>query len=608
MNRIRPIAQSSAASPAVSRSLVDPRFEHDGCGVGFVARTSGRPSHDILQMALEAVRRLTHRGAVAADGKSGDGAGVLTQIPRRLFAREAERLGWRLDDGDLFGVGMLFLPEGDDTSEAALSAALQARGLRLLGWREVPVEADALGAVARAAAPDIRQVVVLPGRGMDGEQFERQLYLARKRFEREKTGGYVCSLSCRTVVYKALCAAHQLDRFYLDLRDPLFETAMALYHQRYSTNTLPSWPLAQPLRLLAHNGEINTLWGNRARMRARESQLPPEVRPVLDEEGSDSASLDEALELLARNGRDAVHGLAMLIVPAWEESAAGCSPELAAFYRYHLPTMEPWDGPAALTFADDRFVGAALDRNGLRPCRYKVTSDGLVMASSEVGVLDVDPEVVVEKGRLGPGQMLVVDLEEGRLLHDEEIKEQLSRRAPFAAWLGARPFWTDLSENGAGLSEEPDDLTDLHRLFGFTSEVLRLVLDPMVETAKQATWSMGDDTPIPPLARAPRSPYAFFRQRFAQVTNPAIDPLREASVMSLRTWLGPRPPLLSEGPQGILLELPTPVITAEQLERLGRQRDLRVALVECVFDPRPNALRAALDEVCGRAEAAVRDG
>lgn len=426
-------------TPRRSLTLDDRRFEHDACGVGFIARTDGHPSHELLQQALEAVCRLSHRGAVAADGRSGDGAGVMTQIPRGLLLGELQRLGHVLGPQQLLGVGMVFLPADDPGCVAvSLEAALEAQGLAVAGWREAPLAADALGEQARQVLPCIRQVLALPPPGMHAHEFERRLYLARKAFEREHTEAHVCSLSCRTIVYKALCAAQQLARFYLDLADPAFETAFAVLHQRYSTNTLPSWPLAQPFRLLAANGEINTLWGNRAWMRARAYELPPETQPVLTEGGSDSLNLDEALELLIRHGRDADHALGMLLVPAWEEAPDRLPPDEVAFHRYHAAVMEPWDGPAAIVFADGRVVGAALDRNGLRPCRYQITRDGVVVAGSEVGLFDLDEDAIVCKGRLGPGQVVLVDLEERRVLLDDEVKRRAAAARPFTAWSGAQ--------------------------------------------------------------------------------------------------------------------------------------------------------------------------
>ncbi|MBW3554607.1 MAG: glutamate synthase large subunit, partial [Gemmatimonadetes bacterium] len=586
-------------------SLYDARFEHDACGVGFVARSSGEAGHDVLALGLEALKRLSHRGAVAADGLSGDGAGVLTSIPRRLLLGESERRGWGLEEGSLFGVGTVFFPPEEGVAERVLEESLAREGLVAAGWREVPVDAEALGEGAKRTRPRIRQVVVRPGPDGPGEEagFERRLYLARKRFERRAGVGYVCSLSCRTVVYKALTAGERLASFYPDLRNPEYETALALFHQRYSTNTLPSWRLAQPLRLVAHNGEINTLWGNREWMRARRRDLPRRVQPVLDPRGSDSSSLDEALELLTRSGRSVAHALGMLVVPAWEENDR-LPPDVSAFYRYHAALMEPWDGPAALAFTDGRVVGAALDRNGLRPCRYTVTADGLVVAGSEVGLFDLDEEAVVERGRLGPGQMLLVDLDRRVVLGDAAVKGALAAAQPYARWLGARPL---LVERGAaGRQGAPD--AALHRLFGVSAEDVKFVLGPMAEEGKEPTWSMGDDTPIPPLARSPRSLYAFLRQRFAQVTNPPIDPLREACVMSLRTWIGPRPDLLHPGPQPPVLEMASPVASADTMRELRRQRDLAVAELACALDGEAEPLPSALGRLTRAAETAVRGG
>ncbi|MBV9578001.1 MAG: glutamate synthase large subunit, partial [Chloroflexi bacterium] len=576
---------------------------------------------------------LSHRGAVAADGKSGDGSGVLTQIPRRLVMRELERLhGLRLDDSDVIGVGMFFLPSEaqSESSEHVVECALERCGVRLLGWRDVPIDAEQLGAAARTTLPRVRQAFVAPRRAhRDRDRFERSLYLAQKEIERRAAeagliddGFYIASLSCRTLVYKGLFAAHQLPAFYLDLCDPDYESGLAVFHQRYSTNTFPTWQLAQPLRLLAHNGEINTLLGNRAWMQAREASLPAELRPVIWTEGSDSTSLDEALHLLERNGRNVLHALSVLMPAAWEGNV-GVADDVRDFYRYHAPIVEPWDGPAALAFADGRYVGAALDRNGLRPCRYKVTAEGLVVAGSEVGAIELDDYRIVEKGRLGPGQMLALDLERQLILHDDELKRELAGSRPWGAWLGDT-CGVDTSvqtrRNGTHVdlvTTPQDEVSDasLRRAFGYTNEDLRIVLRPMGAEGLEAVWSMGDDTPVAPFARAPRSLYAFFRQRFAQVTNPPIDPLREALVMSLRTWLGPRPDLLQvDGHHPHIIELESPVIDSSTLAAIRAQSELRVAEIDATFwaESLPSSagarLETALDDVCASAELAARDG
>ena len=591
--------------------LYDPRFEHDACGVGFVARLSGQPGHDIVAKAVEAVANLSHRGAVAADGKSGDGSGVLTQIPRRLVTRELQRLHQvRLDDADKVGLGMFFLPSETDC-EQLVERALTAQGLRVLGWRDVPIDAEQLGAAAKSTLPRIRQAFVT-GSG----DLEQALYLARKDMERHAPEGfYVVSLSSRTLVYKGLFAAHQLPAFYLDLRDPEYESGLAVFHQRYSTNTFPTWQLAQPFRLLAHNGEINTLLGNRAWMQAREASVPPELRPVIWEEGSDSTSLDEALHLLERQGRNVLHALSVLMPAAWEGNI-GLPQEVQDFFHYHAPIVEPWDGPAALAFSDGRYVGAALDRNGLRPCRYKVTAEGLVVAGSEVGAIELDDYRIVEKGRLGPGQVFALDLERHTILHDHELKRELGASKPWGSWIrAAGSAFAEThapSRNGANGQHldlpEPPPLAMLQRAFGYTNEDLKIVVRPMGAEGLDAVWSMGDDTPVAPFARAPRSLYAHFRQRFAQVTNPPIDPLRESLVMSLRTWLGPKPDLLQlEGPRANLIELDSPVIDEQALEAIRHDDSQHVCELNATL-PVGSDLEGALDDLSADAEAAVRDG
>jgi len=610
----RPFSSTTHVPPQPTSSLIpaaglyDPRFEHDACGVGFVARISGTPGHDIVAKAVEAVANLSHRGAVAADGKSGDGSGVLTQLPRKLLAREAERLDLgRISADDLLGVGMFFLP-GSSDGESVVERAIAAQGLRLLGWRDVPIDPEQLGAGARTTLPRIRQALIAPA-AHSADEFENALYLARKEIERSELiaqGLYVVSLSSRTIVYKGLFAAHQLPAFYLDLRDPAYESALSVYHQRYSTNTFPTWQLAQPFRLLAHNGEINTLLGNRAWMGAREAELPEAVRPVIWPAGSDSTSLDEALHLLERSGRNVLHALSVLMPAAWEDNP-GLAADVQAFYRYHAPIIEPWDGPAALAFADGRFVGAALDRNGLRPCRYKVTAEGLVVAGSEVGAIELDDYRIVEKGRLGPGQMLALDLEKHQILHDADIKKELAGSKPWRRWISAAP----LDTGSASTSSHKMELAVLQRAMGYSNEDVRIVVRSMGAEAQDAVWSMGDDTPIAPFARAPRPVYAFFRQRFAQVTNPPIDPLRESLVMSLRTWLGPRPQLLQiDGPQPDLIELDSPIIDRATLAALVKQERFHTVQLAATFDPdsRADELEPALENLAQAAVAATRNG
>ncbi len=432
---------------------LDPWREQDACGVGFVARASGARSADIARLALQALARVAHRGAAATD-RSGDGAGLLTQIPVPLFSREAASRGLALGPDQPFAVGAFFLPREHDAlgcASSIIEEVLRGEGLPVLGWRDVPVDLDVLGAGARASCPTIRQAILAPpaerGR-FDETAWERSLYLARRTIERRIADAgpglepfFICSLSCRTLVYKALLTGTQLAGFFPDLASSDYETAIAIFHQRYSTNTTSSWPLAQPFRMLAHNGEINTLWGNRNAMRAREPALagPPwgdavdRLKPVIWSEGSDSASLDNALELLVRSGRDPVHAL-MMLVPEAHEGAVEMEPALRGFYEFHECLVEPWDGPAALAFSDGVFVGSALDRNGLRPCRYQVTRDGLVVAGSETGLVDLNPGDVVESGRLGPGELLVVDTRRKAILRNAEAKREVARRRPYSRW------------------------------------------------------------------------------------------------------------------------------------------------------------------------------
>ena len=606
---------------------LDPWREQDACGVGFVARASGERSHAVTLLALEALKRVAHRGAAASDS-SGDGAGVLTQIPAPLFYREALRQGLPLEPGQPFAVGMFFLPR-EAAALARVTAiiedVLRGDGLPVLGWREVPVRGDVLGAGARATCPTIRQVLIGPAadRRGDAAAWERALYLARKTIDaRVSEAGpelepfFVCSLSGRTIVYKALLTGTQLGAFFPDLESPDFHTALAVFHQRYSTNTTSSWPLAQPFRLLAHNGEINTLWGNRNAMRAREPALASplwdehvdRLKPVIWAEGSDSTSLDNALELLVRSGRDPVHAL-MMLVPEAHEGAVEMEPALRGFYEFHDCLVEPWDGPAALAFSDGVMVGSALDRNGLRPCRYKVTRDGLVVAGSEVGLVDLDPASVVESGRLGPGELLVVDTRRKAILRNVEAKREVARRRPYARW--AAKSIRPLRPTAVATAAPAPEVITRQLAFGWSFEDLRYVLEPMGGEGQDAVWSMGDDTPIPPLARVPPGLYAYLRQRFAQVTNPPIDPLRETLVMSLRMHLGRRGSLLSDRPTGLrLVRNEHPVLLEDEMASLRSLVGAQAVTLDATWQAAggPESLCAALDALCRAAGSAVQEG
>ena len=649
------------------RGLYDPRFEHDACGIGFVAHLSGEPSHAILAQALTAVANMAHRGGVGADGKSGDGAGVLTQIPRAFFARALARLGIHYPVEDL-AVGMFFLPQDEAQRASArqiVERSLARYGLTLLGWRPVPVDEAALGARARQTCPIIEQALVgqPPDRPYTPAAYERALYLARKAAEAAAhahgiTDFAIPSLSSRTLVYKGLLVAPLLAQFYPDLRDPLYATAIAVYHQRYSTNTFPTWPLAQPFHMLSHNGEINTLQGNTTWMQAREAEwrrlagqqpttgepgpgdrelmhhalreggaaLAAEVArlgPVIDMSGSDSAKLDNVLELLVLGGRDIRHALTMLVPEAWER-VLDMDPAWRAFYQYHAGLIEPWDGPAALAFCDGQVAGLALDRNGLRPARYLVTDDGLVICGSEVGAVPIDEARIVRKGKVGPGQMIAVDLQSGRFEENDAIKSRLAAQAPYAEWL-ERQMHVLAPAGAAHYSEgyEPESresreaksalLGELQRAFGYTAEELAVILRPMLRDGQEPVGSMGDDTPPAVFADRARPLYNYFKQRFAEVTNPPIDPLREELVMSLSLMLGRRGHLLEQGPaHAHLLRLASPVLNDRHLAMIRGLEDPAFAstTLRALFPAAEgaDALVAALDRLCRQAEEAIAAG
>ncbi len=586
------------ASKTLERSsvptLLDPRFDHDSCGVGFVATLRNIPTHEILTQALTALSRLAHRGAIAADGKSSDGVGIMTAIPREFLLAST---GISLDAGRPLGVGVVFFPSESGPGEKALEKALAAQKLDLLAWRVVPTREEILGEIALSSIPVIRHVLVTAS---DPDHFERRLYLARKQFEREaEASGYVCSLSSHSMVYKAMCAGRLLSEFYPDLADPRYVTPFAIFHQRYATNVAPSWDRAQPLRTLAHNGEINTVWGNRGRMAARAATIPAECHPILTANGSDSTSLDEVVELLARNGRSVAEAVRMLLPPAGRQKDS-------AFLRYHADCVEPWDGPAALAFADGHLVGVALDRNGLRPCRFFLTEDALVVAGSEAGLVDLDPERIIHSGRLGPGEMLVADLAAHQMFENDQLLKEFDRFTTYGALVEDTPL------EPAAFTPAVEDLTQLQQAFGYTREDVRMMLAPMASDGKDAVWSMGDDTPLAPLAHAPRPVYAFFRQRFAQVTNPAIDPVRESIVVQLHTRLGPWPHLLNTHARIPGLSLESPFLSLGQMHSLRNREhaladEMPLAVLDCVFAPSCN-LRRAIDDLCARAIDLVRGG
>ncbi|MFQ5915744.1 MAG: glutamate synthase central domain-containing protein, partial [Nitrospinota bacterium] len=585
--------------------LYDPAMEHDSCGVGFVVDSNGTRSHQILEMALGCVENVTHRGAVASDAGTGDGAGVLTQIPVRLLENEFDWLAHYVHEPSDLAVGMFFLPREEKTLARCLKLAEEAvevYQLEFFGWREVPVNPSVLGDQAAAARPDIRQLLLGRPSLMSEDAFERRLYLIRKHIENLAeseglAGLYVASLSNRTVVYKGLMVASQLAGFYPDLRERNFETAIAIFHQRYSTNTFPSWELAQPFRYLGHNGEINTIQGNRLWMKAREPELRSpvwretvgEMPPLVSQEGSDSMSLDNALEVLKVSGRDLIHGVMMLIPEAWE-NMPDMPAESQAFYQYHSCLCEPWDGPAAVTFSDGVIVAAILDRNGLRPARYTITTDGLVVMGSEAGLVELDDSRVLRKGQLNPGEIIAVDTGRGVVLSDEDAKRPYFERRPNAQWL--RKHLVELKDYIAPatadqLMEEPPAPVDvrLQKAFGYTAEEMTFLFKEMGVEGKEPTGSMGDDTPLAVLSRHPRLLYDYIKQRFAQVTNPPIDPVREKVVMSLSRYLGVRRSLLEETERHARrIQITSPILRAEEFHalRLLDEADLQPQMLHCL--------------------------
>ena len=594
-------AEEQSQKRDVAPSLIDARFDRDSCGVGFVASALGKTNHDILQKALTALARLEHRGAVAADGASSDGIGLMSGVPRALLLAET---GVALADDELLGVGMVFLPQNETRAEAVIESALVSQGMRVLAWRDVPTRPEILGEIALSTMPKIRQVLVADGATVDAtDSMERRLYLARKQFERAvelgEVTGYVCSLSTTTLVYKAMCLGRLLPEFYPDLARPEYVTGFALFHQRYATNTLPAWHRAQPGRKLGHNGEINTVWGNRSRMAARDSTLPVECKPVLTKDGTDSTSLDETIELISQNGRTISEAVRMLLPPA---IVSYQSP----FLQYHSGCTEPWDGPAAIAYSDGVAVGAALDRNGLRPCRYAITSDGLVVAGSEAGLIDLDPGMVIESGRLGPGQMIAVDMVEKTIYHNDEMLRAFDAKATYAVLVEKTPL------EAIEVTERSSDLAGLQRGFGYTKEDVNMILKPMAGTGKDAVWSMGDDTPLAFLAKSPRPLYAFFRQRFAQVTNPAIDPLREAVVVKMSTRFGPWAHILEKNAPLPGISMETPFLSLGQVAALRAGKyphaaELRLEEMACLFAPQ-KTLDQAVEDLCALAVTKVREG
>jgi glutamate synthase (NADPH) large chain len=626
------IDQPAPAGLPGAQGLYDPRNERDACGIGFVASIKGEKSHDIILKGVQILLNLAHRGACGCDPETGDGAGVLIQIPHEFFAHACAKIGFSLPNPGEYGVGMVFLPiERHERliCEGILERIVREEGLSVLGWRDTPINDEAIGRIARASRPYIEQVFIHHAAGMDQDQLERKLYVIRKRAEteiaasdlRDKSYFYLPSLSSRTIVYKGLLLAPQIASFYRELSNPELVSALCLVHQRFSTNTFPTWQLAHPYRYLCHNGEINTLRGNVNWMHARQSVLASplfgddikKLFPICAPGGSDSAQLDNTVELLALAGRTLPHAMAMLIPEAWAGDSA-MADEKKAFYEYHASLIEPWDGPAAIAFTDGRVIGATLDRNGLRPARYLVTHNDLVILASETGVLPVKPEEVRFKGRLQPGRMFLVDTGEGRIIPDEELKRRLATRQPYGEWIQQNQVTLDqLPEPSRWHPTEYDSILQRQRAFGYTDEDLRMILTPMAVNGMEPVGSMGADTPLACLSDRPQPLFNYFKQLFAQVTNPPIDPIREELVMSLESFIGTERNLLDETPQHChTLKLRHPLLTNYDLEKLRRVSwgDFLATTLPALYrvDGGEKELERALEDLCRQASLAIKSG
>lgn len=615
-----------------AQGLYNPQNEHDACGVGFVLNMNGEREHGIVEKGVKVLENLLHRGATGADVNTGDGAGLLVQIPDRFFKKS---LKMELPESGHYAVGMFFLPQDASKRKEALALVERISGeesFEILTVRDVPVKAEVVGDTARAVMPFISQLFFRSKKDLVGEALERALLVLRKRMEHETIfpadgadGFYVASLSARTIVYKGMMTAPQVPLFYPDLNDPDFESAVAVVHQRYSTNTFPSWPLAQPFRYMAHNGEINTIRGNRNWMAAREKNLSSplfgedvhKLSPILEKGSSDSGNLDNVLELLTLGGREVGHSMMMLMPQAWGKKHA-MGPDVRGFFEYHAGIMEPWDGPAAVAFTDGKWVGATLDRNGLRPARYTITKNGFMVFASEAGVLEIPAEDVEEKGSLRPGQMLLVNLETGRFYKDREVKTRFARKEPYRRWVKENHIDIHGFFNAVGeVSVDEATLLKRQKLFGYTREDLDIILNAMASDGKEPVGSMGSDQPLAVLSEKPQLLYWYFKQLFAQVTNPPIDPIREELVMSLMTFLGIHDNVLAEEPsQARLVKFRYPVLSNEDLGRLRslHQEDFKCATVRMGFPVLSDTLSAgkllenALNDLCKKVEEEVRSG
>ncbi|PWK61624.1 glutamate synthase large subunit [Roseicyclus mahoneyensis] len=610
-------------------SLFREEDEHSSCGVGLVVSIDGTPSRKVVENGINALKAVWHRGAVDADGRTGDGAGIHVQIPATFFYDQVRRTGHEPRMDELMAVGQVFLPRtnfgAQETCRTIVESEVLRMGYYIYGWRHVPVNVTVLGEKANATRPEIEQIIISNAKGVDEETFERELYVIRRRIEKAAAAAgikelYLCSFSCRSIIYKGMMLAQDVANFYPDLMDARFESAFAIYHQRYSTNTFPQWWLAQPFRMLAHNGEINTLKGNVNWMRSHEirmastyfGDMAEDIKPIIPQGASDSGALDAVFEVLVRAGRSAPMAKTMLVPEAWSNTATELPKAWQDMYSYCNSVMEPWDGPAALAMTDGRWVCAGLDRNGLRPMRYVVTGEGLLIAGSEAGMVPVNEATVVEKGALGPGQMIAVDMAEGRLFHDTEMKDKLAASRPFGDWVGKI---VDLAAETEGASERTlFDGADLRRrqvAAGYSIEELEQILAPMAEDGKEQLASMGDDTPAAVLSSIYRPLSHYFRQNFSQVTNPPIDSLREYRVMSLKTRFGNLKNVLDEdSSQTEILVLESPFVANAQFEAMVKHFNAEHVVIDCTFPAggKPDALREGLERIRHEAEDAVRSG
>ncbi|REF25982.1 glutamate synthase (NADPH) large subunit [Xenorhabdus cabanillasii] len=605
--------------------LYDKLQEKDNCGFGLIAHIEGEPSHKVVRTAIHALARMQHRGAILADGKTGDGCGLLMQKPDRFFQMIANEQSWRLAKN--YAVGMLFLSQDSQIAQSCrdiIEQELENETLSIAGWREVPINRDILGNIALSSLPRIEQIFVNAPAGWRSQDLERRLFIARRRIEKRITDDdfYICSLSNLVTIYKGLCMAADLPRFYSDLADLRMESAICLFHQRFSTNTVPRWPLAQPFRYLAHNGEINTITGNRewAKARAYKFRTPliPDLQtaaPFVNETGSDSSSLDNMLELFLNGGMDLIRAMRLLVPPAWQNNP-DMDEDLRAFFDFNSMHMEPWDGPAGIVISDGRYAACNLDRNGLRPARYVITKDKLITCASEVGIWEYQPDEVVEKGRIGPGELMVIDTRKGRILHSAETDNDLKSRHPYKEWLEKNvnhliPF-EKLPEEQVGTRDFDDRiLATYHKQFAYSNEELDQIIRVLGENGQEATGSMGDDTPFAVLSSRPRIIYDYFRQQFAQVTNPPIDPLREAHVMSLSTRIGREMNVFCEAEgQAHRLSFESPVLLYPDFVQLTTQQGsyYRAETLDLTFNPQETNLKTAVSTLCEQAEKRVRNG